>query len=205
MMQRPAVNSSTAVEEAIQQLNRSSQKELKLVNFSLQIVPSSIFSLTRLHELDLSKNQLKTLPLELNQLQNLQALYLNENQLTELNVECFKSLNNLEVFEASDNKITEIPDRLYISKPFLQHLDLSNNQIERIPGTGYLSSGSRNSKSFYKCFAYSHSGELTMLPELMFLNLSGNLIKVIPKTIKNLQVCSSAAFKILLYREEMKS
>ena len=48
--------------------------------------------------------------------------------------------------------------------PFIQHLDFSNNKLDKIPG------------------------ELTMLPELTYLNLSNNYIQVIPKTIKNLQV-----------------
>lgn len=152
-----------SLEEMLQRAKRPFLKELKLVNFSLTDVPSSVWMATRLHELDLSKNRLRTLPRELTQLENLSALYLNENEIEELDPEIFDGLNNLEILEVAQNMIRDIPVRLCLHHPFIQHLDFSNNKLDKIPG------------------------ELTMLPELTYLNLSNNYIQVIPKTIKNLQ------------------
>ncbi len=106
-----------SLEEMLQRAKRPFLKELKLVNYSLTDVPSSVWMATRLHELDLSKNRLRALPRELTQLENLSALYLNENEIEELDPEIFDGLNNLEILEVAQNMIRDIPVRYARSFP----------------------------------------------------------------------------------------
>ncbi|KAL2090344.1 hypothetical protein ACEWY4_015032 [Coilia grayii] len=132
---------------------------LKLINCDLQRIPSSIFSLTNLQEIDLEGNDLKTIEevLSFQHIPRLFTLKMKHNSITYIPVH-IGVLESLEQLHLSHNHIKTVPSQLFLCTR-LYYLDLSHNSITFIPG------------------------EIQNLRRLQYLNIGNNNIDVIPEEI----------------------
>ncbi|XP_017548446.2 volume-regulated anion channel subunit LRRC8E isoform X2 [Pygocentrus nattereri] len=106
---------------------------LELTACELERLPSAVFSLASLQELDLRENRLTMVEeiLSLQHCRRLNTLKLWHNSITSI-PEHISKLRSLETLNLSWNKIWKLPPRLcYCTK--LQHLDLSHNQLKFLP------------------------------------------------------------------------
>ncbi|XP_048056049.1 volume-regulated anion channel subunit LRRC8E [Megalobrama amblycephala] len=106
---------------------------LELTGCGLERIPSAVFSLSHLQELDLRENRLTTVEeiLSLQHCRRLTTLKLWHNDISYI-PEHVSKLRALEMLDASWNKICVLPLRLcYCTK--LRHLDLSHNQLTSLP------------------------------------------------------------------------
>ncbi|XP_072319384.1 volume-regulated anion channel subunit LRRC8E [Eucyclogobius newberryi] len=133
-LQRLSINNEGGKLQALSSLKKlSSLVSLELVSCVLERIPSAIFSLGNLQELDLRENRLTTVEeiLSLQHCQRLTTLRLWHNKITYI-PDHISKLHSLEVLDISWNKIRKLPSRLfYLTK--LRHLDVSHNQLTSLP------------------------------------------------------------------------
>ncbi|XP_062853208.1 volume-regulated anion channel subunit LRRC8A-like [Trichomycterus rosablanca] len=130
---------------------------LELLNCDLQRIPSSVFYLRNLQEIDLKGNNLKTIE-EIVSFQHFPRLFLLKlecNSITHIPVHigCLKTLGQLHL---SRNFISSLPGQLFQCSR-LYHLDLSHNKLSAIPD------------------------EIQDMERLQTLNLSNNNIAALPE------------------------
>ncbi|XP_029993785.1 volume-regulated anion channel subunit LRRC8E isoform X2 [Sphaeramia orbicularis] len=106
---------------------------LELVGCELERIPSAIFSLNNLLELDLRENKLTTVEeiLSLQHCQRLATLRLWHNKITYI-PDHISKLHSLETLDLSWNKLRKLPSRLFYCTK-LRHLDVSHNQLTSLP------------------------------------------------------------------------
>lgn len=106
---------------------------LELVGCELERIPSAVFSLSSLQELDLRENKLTTVEeiLSLQHCQRLTTLRLWHNKITYL-PDHISKLHSLETLDVSWNKLRKLPSRLFYCTK-LRHLDVSHNQLTSLP------------------------------------------------------------------------
>lgn len=106
---------------------------LELVSCELERIPSAIFSLSNLQELDLKENRLTTVEeiLSLQHCQRLTTLKLWHNKITYI-PDHISKLHSLETLDISWNKIRKLPSRLFYCTK-LRHLDVSHNHLTSLP------------------------------------------------------------------------
>jgi Leucine-rich repeat (LRR) protein len=107
--------------------NASISKKLKLSNLGLDKIPSSVWNLTDLVELDLSANQLKRIGKELAMLKCIKLLALNHNTLSKLPNALWK-LTSLRKLYLNNNNLKAIPNEIK-NLDNLRVLDFSCNNI----------------------------------------------------------------------------
>lgn len=84
---------------------------MQLQNNNIQELPSELWRLTSLEELNLGHNQLKSIPKKISLLVNLKELYLHSNQIDEIPSDIGK-LPHLVVLDLTDNQLTCLPAEL---------------------------------------------------------------------------------------------
>ncbi|XP_026158124.1 volume-regulated anion channel subunit LRRC8C [Mastacembelus armatus] len=106
---------------------------LELVCCELERIPSAVFSLNNLQELDLKENKLTTVEeiLSLQHCRRLVKLRLWHNKITYI-PDHISKLHSLEMLDVSWNKLRKLPSRLFYCTK-LRHLDVSHNQITSLP------------------------------------------------------------------------
>lgn len=158
---------------------------LELMGCQLERIPSAVFSLTGLQELDLRENKLTTVEeiMSLQHCRRLSTLRLWHNAIAYI-PEHISKLHALETLDASWNKIRRLPARLYYCTK-LRHLDLSHNQLSALP----TEIGSMQSLQ-YLSIAFN---SLESLPEELFsckrlktLALGNNSISFLSSRVANL-------------------
>jgi Leucine-rich repeat (LRR) protein len=122
-------------------------------------IPSVVFELEQLVELDLKSSKINTLPE--NNLINLQSIYLDYNYFEKFQPNSFEIFQNLKVLTISHNLLKEIPNEICSLKE-LFILNLSNNCIKELPSQFNL-------------------------PKLTELYLSNNCLKYINSSIASLK------------------
>ncbi|XP_051985511.1 volume-regulated anion channel subunit LRRC8E [Xyrauchen texanus] len=158
---------------------------LELTGCRLERIPSAVFSLSHLKELDLRENRLTSIEeiLSLQHCRRLTTLRLWHNDISCIS-EHVSKLRALETLDMSWNKIRRLPARLcYCTK--LRHLDLSHNQLTSLPSEiGILQCLQ------FLSVAYN---SLESLPEELFsckrlkvLALGNNSISVLSPRVMNL-------------------
>ncbi|KAK3574454.1 hypothetical protein QTP86_007452 [Hemibagrus guttatus] len=158
---------------------------LELIGCELERLPSAIFSLTNLQQLDLKENRLTTVEeiLSLQHCRRLSTLRLWHNSIHYI-PEHINKLRSLETLDLSWNKIHKLSLHLcYCTK--LRHLDLSHNQLTSLPPEiGILQS------LWHLSVAYN---SMEVLPEELFtckrlrtLELGNNRIAFLSQRIGNL-------------------
>lgn len=158
---------------------------LELVDCGLERIPSAVFSLNNLQELDLKENKLTTVEeiLSLQHCRRLVTLRLWHNKITYI-PDHISKLHSLETLDVSWNKLRKLPSRLFYCTK-LRHLDVSHNQLTTLPSeVGIL-----QSLQFFSA-AYN---SLEMLPEELFsckrlktLALGNNCLTYLSSRVANL-------------------
>lgn len=158
---------------------------LELVGCDLERIPSAVFSLSNLQELDLRENKLTTVEeiLSLQHCRRLVTLRLWHNKITYI-PDHISKLPSLETLDVSWNKLRKLPTRLFYCTK-LRHLDVSHNQLTTLPPeVGILHSLQFFSAAF---------NSLEMLPEELFsckklktLALGNNCLSALSPKVANL-------------------
>lgn len=158
---------------------------LELTNCMLERIPSAVFSLAHLQELDLRENRLTTVEeiLSLQHCRRLTALRLWHNNISYI-PEHISKLVTLEILDFSWNKIRRVPPRLcYCTR--LRHLDLSHNQLSSLPSEiSVLQSLQHLSVAFNSLESLPE--ELFSCKRLRVLELGNNCISVLSSRVGNL-------------------
>lgn len=158
---------------------------LELVGCELERIPSAVFSLSNLQDLDLRENKLTTVEeiLSLQHCRRLVTLRLWHNKITYI-PDHISKLHSLETLDVSWNKLHKLPSRLcYCTK--LRHLDVSHNRLTSLP----LEVGILQSLQFFSAAFNS----LETLPEELFsckrlrtLALGNNCLTFLSSRVANL-------------------
>ncbi|XP_070837591.1 volume-regulated anion channel subunit LRRC8C [Chaetodon trifascialis] len=106
---------------------------LELVGCELERIPSAVFSLNNLQELDLKENKLTTVEeiMSLQHCRRLVTLRLWHNKISYI-PDHISKLHSLETLDVSWNKLRKLPSRLFYCTK-LRHLDVSHNQLTSLP------------------------------------------------------------------------
>ncbi|XP_053184813.1 volume-regulated anion channel subunit LRRC8C [Scomber japonicus] len=158
---------------------------LELVGCGLERIPSAVFSLNNLQELDLKENKLTTVEeiLSLQHCRRLVTLRLWHNKITYI-PDHISKLHTLETLDISWNKLRKLPSRLFYCTK-LRHLDVSHNQITTLPPEVGILQGLQ--------FFSAAFNSLEMLPEELFsckrlktLALGNNCLSYLSSRVANL-------------------
>ncbi|KAM4595684.1 volume-regulated anion channel subunit LRRC8C [Fundulus diaphanus] len=158
---------------------------LELSGCELERIPSAVFSLNNLQELDLKENKLTTVEeiLSLQHCRRLVTLRLWHNKITYI-PEHITKLRTLETLDISWNKLKKLPSRLFYCTK-LRHLDISHNQITSLPPEVNILQGLQ--------FFSAAFNSLETLPEELFsckrikkLVLSNNCLTYLGPKVGNL-------------------
>ncbi len=158
---------------------------LELVGCELERIPSAVFSLNNLQELDLKENKLTTVEeiLSLQHCRRLVTLRLWHNKITYI-PDHISKLHSLETLDLSWNKLRKLPSRLFYCTK-LRHLDVSHNQLTSLPPEV----GIMQSLQFFSAAFNS----LETLPEELFsckrlktLSLGNNCLSCLSSRVANL-------------------
>ncbi|KAL9034124.1 MAG: hypothetical protein Q9214_007188, partial [Letrouitia sp. 1 TL-2023] len=155
-------------------------ESLDLHGNRLSALPSGLLKLSRLTNLNLSRNYLKSTSSTFHvvcQLPSLQELHLSENGLSGP-MPPISGLQNLEVFNARTNALTTLSDDVSACSK-LRTLDVSNNKLTGLPAALCLSS-LRTLDLSLNCIANINSVLAMTAPQLTTLDISGNRISHLP-------------------------
>ncbi|KAM6940671.1 volume-regulated anion channel subunit LRRC8C [Xenentodon cancila] len=133
-LQRLCIHNEGVKLQAFSSLKKlSNLMSLELVGCELERIPSAVFSLNNLQELDLRENKLTTVEeiLSLQHCRRLVTLRLWHNKITYI-PEHISKLCSLETLDISWNKLRKLPPRLFYCTK-LRHLDVSHNQLTSLP------------------------------------------------------------------------
>ncbi|XP_029017042.1 volume-regulated anion channel subunit LRRC8E isoform X2 [Betta splendens] len=108
-------------------------ESLALLGCGLERIPSAVFSLSNLQELDLKENKLATVEeiLSLQHCRRLVTLRLWHNRITYV-PDHISKLRSMERLDVSWNRLRKLPARLFYCTK-LRHLDVSHNQLGCLP------------------------------------------------------------------------
>ncbi|KAL3996337.1 AMP deaminase [Sarotherodon galilaeus] len=160
---------------------------LELVGCELERIPSAVFSLSNLHELDLRENKLTTVEeiLSLQHCRHLVTLRLWHNKISYI-PEHISKLHTLETLDISWNKLGKLPSRLFYCTK-LRHLDISHNQLTSLPSETVpeeLFSCKRLKTLILGNNRLSHlSSKVANLAQLVRLDIKGNRLEYLPQEI----------------------
>ncbi|CAJ1053508.1 volume-regulated anion channel subunit LRRC8C [Xyrichtys novacula] len=185
-LQRLSINNDGIKLQAFSTLKKlTSLTSLELAGCGLERIPSAVFSLDNLQELDLKDNKLTTVEeiLSLQHCRRLVSLKLWHNKITYI-PDHISKLHTLETLDTSWNKLRKLPSRLFHCTT-LRHLDVSHNQLTSLPPEiGILQS--------LQCFSAAFNS-LEMLPEELFsckrlktLILGNNCLSYLSPRVSNL-------------------
>ncbi|XP_030646932.1 volume-regulated anion channel subunit LRRC8B-like [Chanos chanos] len=209
-LQKFYVDNEGAQLNATQSLKMMSQLTcLKLLNCDLHRIPSSIFSLTNLQEIDLRGNNLRTIeeiisfqhlqrlftlklknnninyiPIHIGVLETLEQLHLSHNYISCIPAQLFLC-SRLCYLDLSHNKLCVIPEGIQDLKR-LQILTLSQNKIDRLPN------GLFQCKTLQSLYL-DHNSLSTLPPlvsrltNLIVLDLRGNQLESLPAELEHCQ------------------
>lgn len=158
---------------------------LELVGCELERIPSAVFSLNNLQELDLKENKLSTVEeiLSLQHCQRLVTLRLWHNKIAYI-PDHISKLHTLETMDMSWNKLRKLPSRLFYCTK-LRHLDVSHNQLTSLPAEVSILQGLQ--------FFSAAFNSLETLPEELFsckrlktLVLGNNCLSYLSSRVSNL-------------------
>ncbi|KAG7236763.1 hypothetical protein INR49_029531 [Caranx melampygus] len=133
-LQKLSINNEGVKLQAFSSLKKlTNLVSLELVGCELERIPSAVFSLDNLQELDLKENKLTTVEeiLSLQHCRRLVTLRLWHNKITYI-PDHISKLHSIETLDISWNKLRKLPSRLFYCTK-LRHLDVSHNQLTSLP------------------------------------------------------------------------
>ncbi|XP_026216454.1 volume-regulated anion channel subunit LRRC8C [Anabas testudineus] len=185
-LQRLCINNENVKLQAFSSLKKlANLVTLELVCCELERIPSAVFSLNNLQELDLKENKLTTVEeiLSLQHCRRLVTLRLWHNKITYI-PDHISKLHSLEKLDVSWNKLRKVPSRLFYCTK-LRHLDVSHNQLTSLPPEVGILQGLQ--------FFSAAFNSLEMLPEELFsckrlttLILGNNCLSSLSPRVANL-------------------
>lgn len=126
------ISKSSNFSDVLEWLGRHPKlRVFEATKMNLKEIPSKLFLLKNIEELNLGENQLTSLPPEMGKLKQLKVLKVNGNALKKLPLE-LGTLVNLIHLNVSKNKLNSIPKCIEKFKN-LEYLDVSFNKIISIP------------------------------------------------------------------------
>lgn len=180
---------------------------LELVGCELERIPSAVFSLGNLQELDLKENKLTTVEeiLSLQHCRRLVTLRLWHNKITYI-PDHISKLHTMERLDVSWNRLQKLPTRLFYCTK-LRHLDVSHNQLSSLPtevgilqGLQFFSAAFNSLESLpeelFSCKRLTTlvlgnnclpflSSKVANLSRLVRLEIKGNRLESLPPEIGN--------------------
>ncbi|XP_061572519.1 volume-regulated anion channel subunit LRRC8C [Cololabis saira] len=158
---------------------------LELVGCELERIPSAVFSLNNLQELDLRENKLTTVEeiLSLQHCRRLATLRLWHNSITYI-PEHISKLCTLETLDVSWNKLRKLPSRLFYCTK-LRHLDVSHNQLTSLPPEVSIPQGLQFFSAAFNSLE-SLPDELFSCKRLKTLLLGNNCLSSLGSRVANL-------------------
>ncbi|XP_047432582.1 volume-regulated anion channel subunit LRRC8C [Mugil cephalus] len=186
---------------------------LELVGCQLERIPSAVFSLNNLQELDLKDNKLTTVEeiLSLQHCQRLVTLRLWHNKISYI-PDHISKLHTLETLDISWNKLKKLPSRLFYCTK-LRSLDVSHNQLTSLPSEvsvpqnlQFFSAAFNSLETLpdelfsckrlktlvlgNNCLSYL-SSKVSNLAQLVRLDIKGNRLESLPLEIADCPLLSS--------------
>lgn len=152
-------------------------------------IPSYVFGLKSLVELDLSFNRLMSIPSEISKLTNLEKLDLSQNSIAEISADIGK-LRKLTKLDVSDRanvayeEVVQFPEGL-LGASSLLILDMSNYKLDELPAEIELLQNLKELDVSDNLLT-SIPAELWYLESLERLDLSGNDLLALPHGIEKL-------------------
>lgn len=185
-LQRLCVHNEGVKLQAFSSLKKlTGLSSLELVGCDLERIPSAVFSLSNLQELDLRDNKLTTVEeiLSLQHCRRLVTLRLWHNKITYI-PEHISKLNALETLDISWNKLRKLPPRLFYCTK-LRHLDVSHNQITSLPPEVSIPQGLQFFSAAFNSLE-TLPDELFSCKRLKTLNLNNNCLSYLSPRVANL-------------------
>lgn len=205
-LQRLCINNGGVKLQAFSGLKKlANLGTLELVCCELERIPSAVFSLNNLQELDLKENKLTTVEeiLSLQHCSRLVTLRLWHNKITYI-PDHISKLHSLEKFDVSWNRLRKLPTRLFYCTK-LSHLDVSHNRLTSLPcevgilqGLQFFSAGFNSLETLPEelfsckklktlilgnnCLSYL-SSRVANLSRLTRLDIKGNRLESLPAEI----------------------
>ncbi|KAM7009168.1 volume-regulated anion channel subunit LRRC8C [Tautogolabrus adspersus] len=158
---------------------------LELVGCGLERIPSAVFSLINLQELDLKENKLTTVEeiLSLQHCKRLVTLRLWHNKITYI-PDHISKLHSLETLDVSWNKLRKLPSRMFHCTT-LRHLDVSHNQLTSLPPEIGILQGLQFFSAAFNSLEYLPD-ELFSCKRLKTLALGNNCLASLSSRVSNL-------------------
>ncbi|XP_070773813.1 volume-regulated anion channel subunit LRRC8C [Enoplosus armatus] len=158
---------------------------LELVGCELERIPSAVFSLNNLQELDLKENKLTTVEeiLSLQHCRRLVTLRLWHNKITYI-PDHISKLHTLETLDVSWNKLRKLPSRLCLCTK-LRHLDVSHNQLTSLPPDIAIMQGLQFFSAAFNCLE-TLPDELFSCKRLKTLALGNNSLSYLSSRVADL-------------------
>ncbi|XP_071329359.1 volume-regulated anion channel subunit LRRC8C [Trachinotus anak] len=158
---------------------------LELVGCDLERIPSAVFSLDNLQELDLKENKLTTVEeiLSLQHCRRLVTLRLWHNKITYI-PDHISKLHTLELLDVSWNKLRKLPSRLFYCTK-LRHLDVSHNQLTSLPPEVGIPQGLQFFSAAFNSLE-TVPEELFSCKKLKTLALGNNCLSYLSSRVSNL-------------------
>jgi Leucine-rich repeat (LRR) protein len=160
----------------------SALRTLNLSRNFLRFIPTEIGLLSNLTNVDLSLNRISHIPTEFANLYQLQVLNLSHNQLTEI-PEWFTSFSCLTRLDIESNQFTSFPHHLPIG---LLTLDVGWNQISSIQSNTFCLFARINCLIFYSNQITTIPTEVALLTTLKELNFERNKLSFVPSDLGRL-------------------
>lgn len=167
----------------IGELNLSHNKIEKLAS-------NALADLKDLVHLDLSNNALRVLTIGVfDALKLLEYLNLANNPLSNFNRDTFQHLKNLKFLNLSGNNMTKITTSMFLKTHNIETLVVANTKIDKVHNTELI--GLKNLKQLIirdnKYLKEIETYVLDDTPDLEFVDISGNILTFLPKSIGGLE------------------
>uniref|UniRef100_A0A6P7FHB4 Chaoptin-like n=1 Tax=Diabrotica virgifera virgifera TaxID=50390 RepID=A0A6P7FHB4_DIAVI len=162
-------------------VNMPKLRILNLRENRLSYLPRDIFSNTLLEMLDLGLNSFTVVPTtSISDVgMTLRHLSMRSNNIEHIDITTFPDIPSLQYLDLSNNKLTILPDNVFTSLGLLQYLDLSFNPLRS--NFKELFHYAQNLKRLDLSNTWIMHTPYFPLPNLVYLNLSHNLIEIINK------------------------
>lgn len=147
---------------------------------SLTAIPVEVFTFQHLEVLDLSHNQLESIPIGLSQLPKLKKIIASHNLIKDI-----AFCPYLESLDVSWNRISVVPEAIY-EMP-LTYIDLSYNRISTLKPSKKIRLQPATELNLSHNQLTTIHGFIHYYKALKKLTLKNNLLRTIPKGIKNVK------------------
>ncbi|KAH8242449.1 hypothetical protein KR032_006746 [Drosophila birchii] len=167
---------STIEQNTLQGLNNLIVLSLDFNRIS-RLDHKSLMNCSRLQDLHLNDNKLKTVPEALAHVPLLKTLDVGENMISQIEDTSITQLENLYGLRMTENSLTQIRRGVFDRMSSLQILNLSGNKLKSIEAGSLQRNSQLQAIRLDGNQLKSIAGLFTELPNLVWLNISGNRLE----------------------------